>query len=68
MKRINQNYTQLILADKAKTTDFAQLINSDYQEAVLALTKISLCEIPKLTRAVIVTLELPHDADVWVEA
>ena len=68
MKRINQNYTQLILADKSKTTDFAQLIDSDYHEAVLALTQISLCEIPKLTRAVILTLELPHDADVWVEA
>ena len=68
MKRINQHYVQQILADKAKTTDFAQLIDTDYNEAVLALTQISLCEIPKITRAVILTLELPHDADVWVEA
>lgn len=68
MKRINQHYTKQILADKAKTTDFAQLIDTDYNEAVLALTQISLCEVPKITRAVIITLELPHDADVWVEA
>ena len=68
MKRINPNYTKQILADKAKTTDFAQLIDTDYNDAILSLTQISLCEIPKLTRAVILTLELPHDADVWVEA
>lgn len=68
MKRINQHYTKQILADKAKTTDFAQLIDTDYNEAVLALTQISLCEVPKITRAVILTLELPHDADVWVQA
>lgn len=68
MKRINQNYTKLILADKAKTTDFAQLIDIYYHESVLVLTQISLCEIPKITRAVILTLELPHDADVWVQA
>jgi len=68
MKRINPNYTQQILADKNKINDFAQLIDTDYNEAILALTQISLCEIPKITRAVIITLELPHDADVWVEA
>lgn len=68
MKRINSNYTQQILADKTKINDFAQLIDTDYNEAILALTQISLCEIPKITRAVILTLELPHDADVWVEA
>ena len=68
MKRINPNYTKQILSDKAKTTDFAQLIDTDYNDAVLALIQISLCEIPKITRAVVLTLELPHDADVWVEA
>ena len=68
MKRINPNYTKQIFTDKAKTTYFAQLIDTDTDMSTLILVQIALCEVPKITRAVILTLELPHDADVWVEA
>lgn len=68
MKRINQHYVKQILADKTKLTTFSDLIETDTDMGTSILVQIALCEIPKITRAVILTLELPHDADVWVEA
>lgn len=68
MKRINQHYVNQILADKTKLTTFSDLIETDTDMGTLILVQIALCEVPKITRAVILTLELPHDADVWVEA
>lgn len=68
MKRINQHYVQQILADKTKLTTFSELIETDADFGKFILVQIALCEIPKITRAVIITLELPHDADVWGEA
>lgn len=68
MKRINQHYVHQILADKTKLTMFSELMDVDSDMASIILTQYALCEILKITRAVIITLELPHDADVWVEA
>lgn len=68
MKKINPHYIQQILSNQKKLNTFSELMDVDSDMASIILTQYALCEILKITRAVIITLELPHDADVWVES
>ena len=68
LKKINPHYINQILSNQKKLNTFSELMNVDSDMASIILTQHALYEILEITRAVIITLELPHDADVWVEA
>jgi hypothetical protein len=66
MKKINHHYVQQITDNPFLLAMFSDLLDLNYLEATNVLNGSYEYPQQHITRAVIITLELPHDADVFV--
>lgn len=65
MKTINKHYKKQITDNPFLLAMFAELLDLNYVEATNILNGTYEYPQPHITRAVVITLELPHDADVF---